>query len=769
MIEWKVGDDGWEDSGDEWTSPAGVVTALQKPKPSAQRRRRIALTLGIVVALMVAGVAFVQWQSSQTIAAVNAEIQSVLDQEMWALESGNWDLYASLLYVGAPAGWHQVQHGKFIRNAHQGTFSAEVTDLTLIQPDLALAEVNVDPPNGDVSRETRAFRQADQSWRQTTAPAGTPWVNSAEYETAHLRFLVHPADAETLKPLFAKLQELYAHLLEDFELSPLPSRRDLQVVLSVQPANAGFADPSRYYDLSALASTSDAQVIQRELGNQLTEKVLQQFYPPSASDQRTDAGSMTFLLAGIRQWEVSAWMDEAALWTQARRLQAFQTKPFLPLMLVRPQTPPANLDQQTAEALAETVVDYFVWRNGRASIRKLARGAGEHAGWPQLIVHTFNAPYREVDLGWWQFVAQKYLPAGDESAERTLAALDWMLQLEKDAIKHHNQDLFRSLVDPQAPSEWETRQLSLLLRNGNPELLPEAAEIDEWDVEDDVAWISLTLAQAEADLSASWEPLRVYRFDHQRWFLTSADAAFARRPPLISRTKYFEFHYQAPDRGAISAITAPIDPLYEQLLHDFGLSPTTAETNIHVGFVYADNPTAYGTVPNTSISLPSPQIFPPFWEVQNVDPAEFVRGYLGYTVASRLLPPEFNGLSGEQTSHSILYGLVTWEAMQWGDLPFWTEDKRRAIQRALNDNSLPPLTGSVLDRPTSDMTYFVNITLAEYVAEEYGRHRFADVIDAAKDHDDLRDIIPAALGVDFATFEAGWRSYLERTYAGTHS
>lgn len=724
MIEWKIGNEGWDDTPEVQETPAvgvaGSPTAGKSP-----RRRHLLIGIGLTLALLAVTGIFLQWVANRNVMAAQADVQSMVDQEMWALESGNWELYESLIDQQTPAKWYRQQQAHFVQSSQRGTLSAEIADFALVQPDLALAEVKIHLPDGQIRRETWAYRQVGNTWYRTTAPAGNLWVRQMTRETANLRFVYHQDDAARIEPLIPALQQLYTQLLTDFSLAPLPNRRELQIVLSVQPADETFVDTSRRYDLSFLA-TADAQSIRRELGTQLIERVTRQFH--------ASAGEMSFLLNGIRRWEIAEWMGEPDPESRARIAQTLEDKPFIPLLVLQPSTPPAYLDIPTAEALAETFVEYLVWRKGRDALKTLIREIKEYHTWTALIESGLRMSYRDVADGWWRFLARRYAPPRSNSPDKILADLRWMLQLERQALKTHHQELFQSLLDPHAPREWQSYKLNAFLRVETIELPFDMTVIREWGHKNDMAWVVVTHA---------FPHLQIYRFADGRWYLTSPDTAFS-GPPLKVRTKYFEFRYREPDAGLTQSIVANVDELYEQATQDLGLG-IDRSIPLTVELVYSLDPTEYqGSQPDL-LHVPSPQLLG--------DTAEY-RLNLGATIVNALLSEIINP-PNRWLSDPMLYGVMMWEVGQWSPNPILEARKHRAVQRQLESGTSPLLTSS----PS-----FLDVTIAEYVAQTYGRHRLADIVRAAGEHQNLADLISAALGVDLATFEAGWQAYLEQTY-----
>jgi len=501
--------------------------------------------------VLITGVALVlRWQANRKLTVAKADVQAVVDEEMWALKTGNWDLYASLLDRQAPSFWYREQHGLFIQNSQRGTFSATVIDLVLLQPELALVELEIKPPGRSAYRETRAYRRVDGRWRQTVAPAGELWVHPVRRETANLRFTYHRDDAERLEPLFPALQALYAQLLKDFSLAPLPGKRHLQIVLSVLPADEAFADTSLRYDLSSLAASSDPQQLQRELGRQLTDRVLRQFYER--------AGDMAFVLDGIREWEVSAWMGAPDPEAEARIVRVLVEKPFVPLSMVRPE----QFDSPTLAALTATVVDYLVQRKGRGAVGSLIFGLERYGEWETLIEKAVGLPYADVVDGWWEFVAQRYAPfsASAPEPDAVLAQLKWMLELERQAVNTHDFQLFESLVDLVAPSQWLRNEWDRRLGNRRGGFTPDPTQIDVWGYKDHGAWVVLRPRPHPNAQSGYFPPeVHFYRFAHRRWYLTTPEIAFP-NPHIVRLADLVKGLREHPDLRELITAVFSVDP-----------------------------------------------------------------------------------------------------------------------------------------------------------------------------------------------------------------
>ena len=763
MLEWKTGDEGWEASASE------TVATTPSRAPARHWRRRASIALGVLLTLIVAAALVLRWQANRKLVAAKADVQAVVDEEMWALKTGNWGLYTALLDRRAPASWHREQYGRFTQNARRGAFSATVTDLVLLQPDLALVELRVEPPGRPAYREARAYRRVDGRWRWTAAPPDEPWVHAVERETANLRFIYHRDDAERLEPLFPALQELYARLLEDFSLAPLPGKRQLQITLSVLPANEDFVDSSLRYDLSSLATSSDPRELQRELGRQLTERVLRQFYERS--------GEMSFVLDGIREWEVADWMGAPDPEVEARIVRVLAEKPFVPLSMVHP----GQFEQPTLTALTMTVVDYLVERKGRDAVGALIFGLERYDKWETLVGRGVGLSYTEAVDGWWNFVVQRYAPSTLSTAKpnEVLAQLQWMLTLEQQAVNTLDFQLFKSLVDPATSSNWLAQEwhrrieprtgftpgpvrLNLRLTQEwrrrmkqHADFTPGPAQLDAWGYTRNGAWVALRpLPESEASNSHFPMEMRFYRFVRGRWYLTRPEFAF----PYVHtvRTRYLTLRYREPDTAPLQRLlaTGDVDALYMRAAQDFGLIHESPEFMIE--FVYALPHEPIATIDRTRvIQAISPRLFRDF---------ETFRFNFGSLIVDTLLM-EASELhkSGVSETWFLLPGIAAWELRQWTQPPdWWQREKQDAIRRLLAQNSYGLFSQLVLSQATAE-------TLVEYIVATYGRHRLADFVRGLRDHPDLRELIPAVFGVDLATFEAGWRAYLEQTYgeAGT--
>jgi hypothetical protein len=321
-----------------------------------------------------------------------------------------------------------------------------------------------------------------------------------------------------------------------------------------------------------------------------------------------------------------------------------------------------------------------------------------------------------------------------------------MLQLEKHAFETRDQKLFLALLDPQASSAWRSDRLTWFWRERNS---PAPMTVRDWGYKGDVAWV--VLDRTTRDAEAAWFPteLRLFRFVGDRWYLTTPEIAFP-GPALIARTRYFEFRYREPDADLIWSVMSNTDALYEQVLDDLGLT-IDPPRRLLVELVYElDSGFRVRERRPRDIWIPSPQLFREF---------EIFRLNLGFAIANTLLtklvetrdPGQFNPL---------LYGIAMWEVEQWGEFPAWKEKRDLRIRQLLAIRA--PLSASY-DRPST-----LGVTLIEYVVRTYGRHRLADLARAAREHQRLEELIPAALGVEWTTFEADWHSYLEQTYGTRH-
>jgi hypothetical protein len=449
MIDWEIGDEHWEKPADH------TQRRRDPPKPSRWRRptdRRLIVALIVVVGALTAAAGALKWTSNRNLAAVRADIQNTLDDEMWARESGNWDLYASLLDSSASQRWLNVQRGLFAEDAAAGggPFSAEIVDLALVQPDIAVTEVKIEPPSGAAYHATRAYRHVGSGWRFTTAPNEYRWLHQVVRETENLRFIYHEADGRWLAPIIPALQSFYGDLLKDLSLSPLPNKRELYVVGDITPADPMLIPEDRLYDQASLSSEVPVEQRKRSLGTQLAATVLDQFYGP-----RVD---MPFLLDGVREWEVSRRMNLPDRDSASRVRQALNAYTFIPLGMVHP----TYLEGPILTDLAETVVDYLVSRRGR-SIRQLVQGAQEYRYWSDLVEIELDLTYEDVDRKWWDFVVRRHGPRADYTPDDVRADIVWLIDFQQRAAEGRDRDLLTSLLDPEAPDSWRASQMDYWL------------------------------------------------------------------------------------------------------------------------------------------------------------------------------------------------------------------------------------------------------------------------------------------------------------------
>lgn len=729
MIDWEIGDEHWEKPADQ------TQRRRDPPEPPKSRRptdRRLIVALVVVVAALAAATGALKWTSNRNLAAVRADIQNALDDEMWARERGNWDLFASLLDSSASQRWLNAQRDLFAADAAAaadgGPFAADVIDLALVQPDIAMTEIKIEPPAGAPYHATRAYRRVGSGWRYTTAPHDHRWLHQVVRETANLRFIYHEADGRWLVPIIPALQSFYGQLLKDLSLSPLPNKRELYVVGDIAPADPILIPEDRLYDQATLSSEVPIEQRKRSLGTQLAANVLDQFY-----GRRT---GMPFLLDAVREWEVSRRMDLPDRDTASRVRQALNVYTFIPLGMVHP----TYLEQPILTDLAETVVDYLVSRRGRP-IHQLVKGAQEYRRWSDLVEVQLELTYEDMDKRWWDFVVRRHGPRAGYAPDDVRADIRWLIDSQQQAAQEHDRDLLTSLLDPEAPDGWRASQMDYWLPSGRAAW--GETTVKDWGRADDGAWALL-----EPDVDSVLPPrlVQFYRWtDTGRWYVTPPDGASS-GPPEVSETNFFEFVYRAPD-AADTPIPADVDALYIDAVRDFELSDQPPQ-KLTVEFLYTWGPglTLQRDEP-TRLRVLSPRLIG--------DPGQF-QYHLGWIVTTSMLVDSAGIPSDRVLNLKPLYAISLWEARRWVNDPSWKAELDQEIRQYFQQNGLPPLARRE--------PMMVDITVAEYIAETYGRDRFAAIVAAAKEYEDIRQLISTALGVDLNTFEAGWEAYVTRTY-----
>ena len=352
---------------------------------------------------------------------------------------------------------------------------------------------------------------------------------------------------------------------------------------------------------------------------------------------------------------------------------------------------------------------------------------------------------------WWQSLTHSGPSLANTLREDVFAGVSWVVEQEKRAFTTGNHELLRSLLDPNTPHQWRKDQVNRLTSESTSQPIPGSADILDWGHNEDIAWVKLPLPSTNnareddrlLDRRVNYQQLRFFRFEDDRWYLSSASTAGS-GPAFTARTKYFEFRYHEPDKSLMSSITQDVDALYEQTMHDLGMAITSSQL-IQIEFAYSlDEPT--GNEKSQAIPVPSPQLFGSLEEFQ----------YALGAIIIRTSVLELIDQAAQFGSEPVINGIIAWEAKQWGRiLPEWDVMKTTAIQMRLEDGPYWAL----------DYEYSIlEMTITEYVVHAYSRRQLADLLTAAINHRALRDLIPAALYIDIGTFHHGWQEYLETTY-----
>ncbi len=441
MFQWTTDEERWD--------PAGPPD-LEPPEPNSARyatlsRYTALLALILLLVTLVAG--GLRWRGHHGLARARADLQTTLEQEAWAIQTHHPMLFMRLLDPETPTGWRQQLTSRALHpTAGAPKWPIEITDLVLEQPDLLLVEVRVPQPARTFQREARAYRRIGPTWMRTTPPTGLLWVQQSELETSHLRLVFHQADTELVKALMPALQQLYAQLLKDLHLSPPTQKRTLEIVRSVQPASRGLDDPN-LFDLSYLPPEADTPTLTCFLGGQLVNRVFSPF--------DLQAGYRPILLNGLASWELHAWSPACTYDVYAHLATLLFERPFIPLSFLTSE----QLDARPA-SLGHSFIDYYTLRYGRARLGNLFTTMLQHDTWPALI-EALGADYVDVASHWWEYVmgrTRPYMPPGiggpvaDPYAVEK--AIQWMLNLESQAVQTGDLQLFRLLFDPEDPQQW---------------------------------------------------------------------------------------------------------------------------------------------------------------------------------------------------------------------------------------------------------------------------------------------------------------------------
>ncbi|MBS1254122.1 MAG: hypothetical protein MAG451_03178 [Anaerolineales bacterium] len=762
MFDWQTGEDRWEVPEERERQPRR--RQLRIPRPAS----RWLLALAAVLLVIFGGaVIFLRWKSNQQLAQLRQDIQATVDTEAWAYETRNVALYRSLLDPTADPRWREIQAETFQAAGGRPAPKMTVVDVTLSAPDLAVAELKVDPAREKPYPTTRAYRRTGGMWLETSTPNGQIWLKQVSRETQNLRFVFHRRDWPRLATVMPAIQELYAQLLEDLWLSPPQGKRTLHVILSVRPITSELPDDPTYYDLSDLGSEAEVEVIKRRLGALLLDRIMNLF--------RSGEGDLSFLIRAVEEWEYAAWLDTLPVpgGQVAFGQDLLVSLPFLSLTGQAWKW----LEHPAARAAAgQALVSYVVRMYGRDTLADIARGAQQYDNWYPFVTHALHVsqilrvPFVEFDAGWRNYALRTFTErpgtrSGALSSEWATFLL--LLSAEQRAVGRNDWAGYERLLAKHGDSEWLGRQRQrfetyqdFLQRTNAPFRL----ELGDSIVHGSEALLRVVVHFPDPG-SIPYQEIRTYqRFDGE-WKWTATPASFWGSNSREG-TSHLRFQFNRQDAEVVREQMPATETFFLRLLHDLDVAPRSGEWP--ESLVGINVVPGYGVLDwrdgETGIRILSPVLGGIATEMP---PSDFYRMSTGLALARRVVAARA-GPADTPFADALLEAIARWEVEQWASELPWTEPRRRAVRGMLQSEVRPSLRGRLTwtelrVEPTIGYLYD---TAVAYLVEAHGRAKLGEVIQRASRYESWGTLIPDVLGVEFDDFEAGWHEYLEVMGAG---
>ncbi len=370
----------------------------------------------------------------------------------------------------------------------------------------------------------------------------------------------------------------------------------------------------------------------------------------------------------------------------------------------------------------------------------------------------------------------------------------------------------------------EARELRTTIQASEPDTAPDAP-LHTIHVQGDRAMASVLLYTAYGQVAH--RQTRFYQRTQEGWQQTQPDVTLW-GPERSLETAYFVYHFRQNDAGAVIAISAQMDALYQTMRRNFGLSGAPGAEKLLID-VSVTQTSGYASVwfgAPYRIHAPSPAIF-----VAPVDltDAELLAQSIAFPLLDQVLMETRAQFAVREAWQPVLYGLSLWQLWD-GDLPLsvWRDDVvtwlylHRPGADAGQDIMLPERYRALcaahqlwlpapywrgiplfcIDRdqeewlfkavsprdalvrldqlaplipPSENVAWSYSYaphpghtvalaTLIEYAVITYGRERLPVLVAGLGQHADWETLVPAVFGVSATEFEAGWQAHLESSY-----
>lgn len=315
---------------------------------------------------------------------------------------------------------------------------------------------------------------------------------------------------------------------------------------------------------------------------------------------------------------------------------------------------------------------------------------------------------------------------------------------------------YLALLDPLASRQWRQHQAAALTTLPLPIPGEEPPIIERWQFQGKTAMVDLRFSGPPATRET-----RFYRLVADTWRRTPPIAAFWGRR-LEADAPGVRFIYYEADAGAVEGTIEALRAAHRQ-----GDVPVLAGERLVVEIV-PDEVVEYDSQDNR-LRLPSPRLSPRPATVPDSVP---ILWRLAYPIADRLLDPGDAARYRYLDSTQLLQDHVRYWPLRW-QVPFlahWEVQMLNTLQTAKDEDRLVApraINMFAASRSQSYLAYYEVMTMADYVAEQYGPDMLVALDEALTQMLSWDSAVPAALGMDVAEFERGWRAYLDARLAAS--
>ncbi|MFQ5855175.1 MAG: peptidase MA family metallohydrolase [Anaerolineae bacterium] len=325
---------------------------------------------------------------------------------------------------------------------------------------------------------------------------------------------------------------------------------------------------------------------------------------------------------------------------------------------------------------------------------------------------------------------------------------------ELTARREGHSEAYLMLLDPLASQEWSQTQVATLTTLPLPIPGEEPPIIERWQFLGDTAMVDLWYAGPPASRET-----RFYRIVDDNWHRTPPVATFwGSRQEADAPGVHFVYREADADavQGAIEVL---------RTAHRQGDLSVLAGERLIVEIV-PDDIVEYEAHDNR-LTLPSPRLSPRLVSVPDSAP---ILWRLAHPIADRLSDPGDAARYRYLDSVQLFQDHLRYWPLQW-QAPFperWEIQMLNALRAARDEDRLiAPRAINMFSasRSQSYLAYYEVMTVADYVAEQYGSAKLLALDQALAQASSWDRAVPAALGVDIGEFERGWRAYLDARLA----